>query len=186
MLFYVIITFTLIKLFFCLWFSFLTFLSLLSVAVAIDVDAPFGLSKCEFCRAKCALTYRLKYAARATDILYVQVQWANGKSKLLNSWCMSYTLSLETWLSATECVCAVINSAEGCWLCSWFSRWLACCQCGLGSCAGLLLTFGSCNELPITLLTGADLGITSPAAALSFVVPPFVFQFVQQALLIQF
>ena len=35
-------------------------------------------------------------------------------------------------------------------------------------------------------LTGADLGITSPAAALSFVVPPFVFQFVQEALLIQF
>ena len=32
----------------------------------------------------------------------------------------------------------------------------------------------------------ADLGVTSPAAALSLVVPPFVFQFVQQALLIQF
>lgn len=35
-------------------------------------------------------------------------------------------------------------------------------------------------------LTGADLGITSPAAALSFVVPPFVFQFVQKPLLVQF
>lgn len=46
--------------------------------------------------------------------------------------------------------------------------------------------FGGCSLLPMTLLTGADLGITSPAAALSFVVPPFVFQFVQQALLIQF
>jgi len=43
-----------------------------------------------------------------------------------------------------------------------------------------------CIELPITLLSGADLGITSPAAALSLVVPPFVFQFVQQALFIQF
>ncbi len=33
---------------------------------------------------------------------------------------------------------------------------------------------------------GADLGITSSAATLSLVVPPFVFQFVQQALFIQF
>ena len=35
-------------------------------------------------------------------------------------------------------------------------------------------------------LTGADLGITSPAAALALVVPPFVFQFVQKPLLVQF
>jgi len=32
----------------------------------------------------------------------------------------------------------------------------------------------------------ADLGVTSPAATFSFVVPPFVFQFVQEALFIQF
>jgi len=32
----------------------------------------------------------------------------------------------------------------------------------------------------------ANLGVTSPAATFSFVVPPFVFQFVQEALFIQF
>ena len=33
---------------------------------------------------------------------------------------------------------------------------------------------------------GSDLGIPSPAAALSLVVPPLVFQFVQESLLVQF
>ncbi len=50
----------------------------------------------------------------------------------------------------------------------------------------------SCRLPPKVVVTrriahiGADLGITSSAATLSLVVPPFVFQFVQQALLVQF
>lgn len=36
------------------------------------------------------------------------------------------------------------------------------------------------------LKQGSDLGVPAPAATLALVVPPFVFQFVQQALLVQF
>lgn len=49
-----------------------------------------------------------------------------------------------------------------------------------------LLVTGHAVSYPLVFLTGADLGITSPAAALALVVPPFVFQFVQKPLLVQF
>ena len=51
-----------------------------------------------------------------------------------------------------------------------------------------LLVTGHAVSYPLGFffLTGADLGITSPAAALALVVPPFVFQFVQKPLLVQF
>lgn len=53
---------------------------------------------------------------------------------------------------------------------------------GVRWCCPLATAFG----LPIIPICGADLWLAAPAAALSFVVPPFVFQFVQQALLVQF
>ena len=52
-----------------------------------------------------------------------------------------------------------------------------------------LLVTGHAVSYPLGFfffLTGADLGITSPAAALALGVPPFVFQFVQKPLLVQF